>query len=150
MTYRVWQSPTDRLVVRLVRAQQRSQLVHHLLCLRGTDISPKATLGPGLHLKHGGIGVVMHAQTRLGSGVTVYQGVTIGRGDIWRETSPFGGWDIGDDVILCAGAVLIASGPEPLSVGAGTVVGANAVLSQSTGPGEVWAGVPARRVGMRS
>lgn len=35
-------------------------------------------------------------------------------------------------------------------MGAGTVVGANAVLTCSTGPNEIWAGVPARLVGRRS
>jgi serine O-acetyltransferase len=36
-----------------------------------------------------------------------------------------------------------------LQVGRGTVVAANAVLLNSTGEAEIWAGVPARRVGMR-
>jgi len=31
----------------------------------------------------------------------------------------------------------------------GTVVGANAVLLQSTGENEIWAGVPARCIGQR-
>jgi serine O-acetyltransferase len=36
-----------------------------------------------------------------------------------------------------------------LKVGKGTVVGANAVLLQSTGEDELWAGMPARCVGSR-
>jgi len=36
-----------------------------------------------------------------------------------------------------------------LRVGRGTVVGANAVLLESTGENELWAGVPARKVGLR-
>jgi serine O-acetyltransferase len=36
-----------------------------------------------------------------------------------------------------------------LRVGRGSVVGANAVLLESTGENEIWAGVPARRVGTR-
>jgi serine O-acetyltransferase len=31
----------------------------------------------------------------------------------------------------------------------GTVIGANAVLLDSTEPGEIWTGLPARRVGTR-
>jgi serine O-acetyltransferase len=36
-----------------------------------------------------------------------------------------------------------------LHVGRGTVLGANAVLLDSTGEGETWAGLPARKVGQR-
>ncbi len=36
-----------------------------------------------------------------------------------------------------------------LTIGAGTVIGANAVLTSSTGPGEIWAGSPARKVADR-
>jgi serine O-acetyltransferase len=44
--------------------------------------------------------------------------------------------------------VLYSSGQE-LVVAEGTIVGANAVLRESTGPYEIWAGIPARRVGLR-
>jgi serine O-acetyltransferase len=33
-----------------------------------------------------------------------------------------------------------------LTIGAGTTIGANSVLLESTGPDEVWVGVPAKRV----
>jgi serine O-acetyltransferase len=36
-----------------------------------------------------------------------------------------------------------------LRVGRGTVLGANAVLLESTGEGEVWAGLPAKKAGPR-
>lgn len=53
-----------------------------------------------------------------------------------------------DDAILCAGAKLLF-GEETLVVGKGTIIGANAVLTQSTGEGEIWAGIPAKKIGMR-
>ncbi|MEZ5161563.1 MAG: hypothetical protein R2709_12980 [Marmoricola sp.] len=31
-----------------------------------------------------------------------------------------------------------------LTIGKGTIIGAGSVLNQSTGPNEVWAGIPAR------
>jgi serine O-acetyltransferase len=37
-----------------------------------------------------------------------------------------------------------------LRVGRGTMVGANAVLLESTGEDEIWAGIPARCVGKRA
>jgi serine O-acetyltransferase len=93
---------------------------------------------------------VIHPSTRIGRRVTLFQGVTIGRSDVWveRSASRFDGVDIGDDVWLCAGAKVIG-GHGRLRVGTGTVVGANAVLLQSTGDWEIWAGAPARKVGER-
>ena len=47
--------------------------------------------------------------------------------------------------MVCTGAkVLGADGL--LYLGSGTVVGANAVLTQSTGENEIWAGIPAKMV----
>ncbi len=64
------------------------------------------------------------------------------------EHSQFEGIEIGDDVILAPGCkVLCKTGV--LTVGHGTVIGANAVLLKSTGEYELWAGAPARCVGQR-
>ena len=38
---------------------------------------------------------------------------------------------------------------KKLVVGEGTVIGANAVLTQSTGDWEIWAGIPAKKIGLR-
>jgi serine O-acetyltransferase len=74
----------------------------------------------------------------------------VGRADIYQpiQASKFEGIQIGDDVILSPGCkVLCREGT--LKVGNGTVLGANAVLLQSTGEYEIWAGSPARCVGTR-
>jgi len=41
--------------------------------------------------------------------------------------------------------VVLAAGGETVTIGAGAVVGADAVVTRSIGPGETWAGNPARR-----
>jgi len=142
----------ERLITALVRGQARSRLshvIHPLLILRGTDISPAAAIGARLRLPHGAAGVVIHATTVLGDDVTVYPNVVIGRADIWRGKAPdYAGCVIEDGAIICAGAVVLAK-HGTLRVGRGTVVGANAVLTCSTGDGELWAGAPARKVGVR-
>ena len=76
--------------------------------------------------------------------------MTLGRADIYlpMEESQFQGIVIEDDVILCPGAKVLGK-EGVLTVRRGTVVGANAVLLQSTGEDEIWAGVPARLVGKR-
>ena len=74
----------------------------------------------------------------------------MGRADIHRPMaqSRFEGIVIEDDVILCPGAKVLCK-QGVLRVGRGTVVGANAVLLQSTGENEIWAGGPARCIGQR-
>lgn len=80
----------------------------------------------------------------------IYPGVTLGRADIHRPitASAFEGIVIEDDVILCPGAKILCK-QGIMRVGRGTVVGANAVLLDSTGEMEIWAGVPARLIGRR-
>jgi serine O-acetyltransferase len=36
-----------------------------------------------------------------------------------------------------------------MTIGAGSVIGANAVLLESTGENEIWVGIPAKKKGMR-
>jgi serine O-acetyltransferase len=72
--------------------------------------------------------------------------VTIGRADLWRPASAdFGGVVVEDDAIVGTGAVVLVS-KGTLTLGRGSIVGANSVLTRSTGPGEIWAGNPARRI----
>ncbi|MGQ3294298.1 MAG: hypothetical protein ACT6U0_19060 [Shinella sp.] len=93
---------------------------------------------------------MIHPFTTIKDNVTIYQGVTIGRGDPWipGKQSPSKHVTVEDDVILCAGAKVI-SGVDGVVIGKGTVVGAGAVLTKSTGEYEIWAGVPATRRGER-
>jgi serine O-acetyltransferase len=114
------------------------------------EIPASVQVGADFCLVHGGFGVVIHPATRIGNRVKVYPGVTIGRGDIYRPSreSRFEGVVIEDDVILSPGSKVL-NDAGVLVVAAGTVVGANAVLLESTHENEIWAGVPARRVGQR-
>ena len=138
---------------RLVYARQLpvvGKLFYYLLKLLGAEIPVSVPIGPGFLLQHGGQGVVVHSKAKIGANVRIYQGVTLGRADIYlpMEYSKFEGIEIGDDVILSPGCkVLCKTGV--LTVGKGTVVGANSVLLGSTGEYELWAGSPARCVGQR-
>lgn len=120
------------------------------LRLLGVSIPRSVRIGDGLTLLHGGHGVVIHPRTTIGNNVILHHAVTLGRGDVYvRESnSAMQGIVIGDDVVLGAGAVVVCS-RGTLQVGRGTVVAANAVLTQSTGEWEIWGGVPARRLGPR-
>ncbi len=127
------------------------RLVQEVLALYGMEVPAAAEIGPGLMVFHRGFGTVLHPYTTIGADVTLYNGVTIGRADPWvpQELSLMRRVVLEDGVVVCAGAKIICK-QGVLTVGAGTIVGANAVLTTSTGPNEIWAGLPARRVGTRA
>jgi serine O-acetyltransferase len=126
------------------------RVAYYLLKLLGVEIPRSVPVGEEFELAHGGVGVVIHSRSRIGRGVKIYPGVTLGRADIYRpaEKSRFEGIVIEDNVILAPGCRILCK-EGVLRVGKGTVVGANAVLLESTGEGEIWAGIPARCVGKR-
>lgn len=141
------------LYTRLVYARRLpglGRLAYYLLKLMGSEIPRPVRIGEDFELAHGGFGVVIHPQTVIGDRVKLYPGVTLGRADIYRPAtqSKFGGILVEDDVILAPGAKVLCQEGQ-LRIGRGTVVGANAVLLESTGEYEIWAGMPARCVGRR-
>ncbi len=125
-------------------------LAYYLLKLLGVEIPRAVKVGEELELAHGGFGVVIHPETVIGKHVKIYPGVTLGRADIYRPatSSAFKGIVIEDEAILCPGAKILCK-EGVLRVGRGSVIGANAVLLESTGENEIWAGMPAKRVGTR-
>jgi serine O-acetyltransferase len=140
------------LVTRLIYARRGpfKRAAKELLALYGLEVPAGVTIGRDLRVMHRGFGTVIHPATIIGNRVTIYHGVTVGRSDPWVPASKtrVGAAIIGDDVTLCPGATVVA-GAEGIRVAPGTVLGAGAVLTKDTEPGEIWAGVPARRVGMR-
>lgn len=139
-----------RLVI-LRRSRIFGRLAYLVLKLLGAEIPLSVPVGEGFELAHGGFGVVVHSKSVIGKRVKIYPGVTLGRADIYRPAadSSFEGIVIEDDVILAPGAKVLCK-EGVLVVRRGAVVGANAVLLESTGEDEIWAGIPARCVGKRS
>jgi serine O-acetyltransferase len=125
-------------------------LAYYLLKLLGIEIPRSVCIGNDLELAHGGFGVVIHPHTTIGNHVKIYPGVGTGRSDIYRPSneSQFQGVAIGDDVILSPGCKILGK-EGVLHVARGSVIGANAVLLESTGEDEIWAGIPAKCVGKR-
>jgi serine O-acetyltransferase len=132
------------------RSRLFGKAAYLLLKLLGAEIPRPVRIGRDFLLLHGGFGVVIHPSTIIGDRVRIYPGVTLGRADVQRpiEKSAFRGFEVGDDVILSSGAKVLCK-EGVLHIGRGTIVAANAVLLESTGEGEVWAGIPARCVGKR-
>jgi serine O-acetyltransferase len=126
------------------------RMAYLALKILGAEIPRSVNIGRDFELTHGGFGVVIHPWTRIGDRVKIYPGVTLGRADIYSpiQGSRFEGILIEDDVILAPGAKVLCK-EGLLTVRRGAVVGANAVLLSSTGEREIWAGIPARCLGMR-
>lgn len=96
------------------------------------DIPWSLQAGAGLKLLHG-VGIVINADTTIGSNVTIMQGVTIGG---TQRGIPI----IEDDVIICANATVLGG----VRLGRGSVVGGGAVVLKDVPPGCNVAGNPAR------
>lgn len=141
------------LITRLVYARKLpvfGKLAYYGLKLFGLEVPRPVPVGEALEIAHSGVGIVIHSKAEIGRRVKIYPGVTLGRADVHRPASEskFEKIVIEDDVVLGAGCkVLCQTGV--LRVRRGTVVGANAVLLNSTGENEIWAGIPAKKIGMR-
>ncbi len=125
-------------------------IAYYLLKIFGLELPRSVPVGEDLEIVHGGVGIVIHSKSIIGNRVKIYPGVNLGRADIYRPISEsrFEGIVIGNDVVLSAGCKILCK-EGVLKVGRGTVIGANAVLLESTGDWEIWAGIPAVRVGLR-
>ncbi|MDH5507757.1 MAG: hypothetical protein OEZ02_11110 [Anaerolineae bacterium] len=145
--------PKKDIYARLVYARRWplfGRLAYLALKLLGVEIPLSVEIGTGFYLVHGGFGVVIHPNTKIGDNVKIYPGVTIGRADIHKpiDQSKFEALVVEDDVILSPGSKVLCK-HGVLLVAKGTVLGANAVLLQSTEPNEIWAGIPARCLSRR-
>lgn len=105
--------------------------------LTGIEIHPGATIGRRFFIDHG-MGVVIGETAEVGDDVMLYHGVTLGgrTRDAAGKRHP----TLEDGVTVGAGAKILG----PITIGAGTVVGANAVVNRSTAEDSVLVGVPAK------
>lgn len=102
--------------------------------LTGIEIHPGATIGSGVFIDHGS-GVVIGETAEVGCDVTIYHGVTLGGTSLDHgKRHP----TVGDRVTIGAGAKVLG----PVSVGADSRIGANAVLVRSVERNSVVVGVP--------
>lgn len=100
----------------------------------GVDIPVRTRIEGPLSVHHG-IGLVVHGHARLGSGVTLRQGVTIGA-KAGSTDAPV----LEDDVNVGSGAQIIG----PIRIGAGAQVGAGAVVISDVPANSRAVGNPAR------
>jgi serine O-acetyltransferase len=99
----------------------------------GISIPAQAQIGKGLRIHHFG-GIIMHSETIIGEGCTIYHGVTLGDRGGWG-----GAPRIGNHVMIGAGAKILGG----VTVGDDCRIGANAVVTTSVPPHCLAVGVPA-------
>lgn len=102
----------------------------------GADLPRSVHVGPGLRIPHEARGTVLSPFSQIGAGVTLYHQVTLGVRGRPLDRAPH----LADRSYIGAGAKVIG----PVTVGVGSSVGANAVVTHDVPDGETWVGVPAR------
>ena len=146
--------PPQRLQERLVRMMGRRptrKMAYTGLKLLGVHIPPTVEIGERFRMPHGALGLVIEDWAIIGNNVKIFHGVTLGNADPRPPEHPATNSSVDrfiveDDVVIGAGAKLMRKGGQTLRIGRGAVIGANAVVLSSVPPGEIWAGVPARKV----
>ena len=103
--------------------------------LFNTVVPYTAEIGEGTKFAYGGMGCVVHKDTKIGERVIIGQNMTIGR-SLNPEDYP----TIGSDVYISAGARIIGK----IHVGNNVIIGANAVVNKNVGDNCIVAGVPAK------
>ncbi|MFK3679508.1 serine O-acetyltransferase EpsC [Microbacterium sp. NPDC090218] len=104
--------------------------------LTGIEIHPGAKIGRRFFIDHG-MGVVIGETSEVGDDVMLYHGVTLGGR---TRTSGKRHPTLGDGVAVGAGAKILG----PVTIGAGSVVGANAVVTRDAPADSILVGVPAK------
>jgi serine O-acetyltransferase len=137
----VWALGYHRIAHRLFRSKLYflARVVNHFSrAVTAIDIHPGAAIGHNFFIDHGF--VVIGETAEIGDNVTIYQCVTLG------GTSPDNGVagkrhpTVLDNAIIGSGAQVLG----PITVGKGSRIGANAVVTRDVPEGAVMVGIPAR------
>lgn len=113
-------------------------LSHVTRFLTGIEIHPGATIGHRFFIDHG-MGVVIGETAEIGDNVTLYHGVTLGGTTLEKgKRHP----TLEDNVVVGAGAKILGA----ITIGAGSRIGANAVVVRPVPANSVVVGVPGQAV----
>lgn len=108
-----------------------------------SDISCKASIDGGLNIMHGH-DIVIGSGVIIGKNAKIFNGITLGNKD--TESSLIAQPEIGNNVIISTGAKVLGN----IRVGDFSIIGANSVVIKSIPSKEIWAGVPAKKIGERT
>lgn len=120
------------------------QVLHRLSCqFAGVDISWRTSIGHGFALTHGW-GVVINEDAIIGSNVTVFHGVTLGRRDrISADGVRSVSFPVIEDEVWIGPHAIIVGG---VRIGFGSRIGGGAFVTEDVPPFSVVVGNPAQVV----
>lgn len=101
----------------------------------------EAKLAGPVKLEHYGLATVIHPNVSIGKRVKIFHHVTLASESVIGSGNDI---EIGDDVLIGAGAIVIGRGNQPLRIGNGAVIGAGAVVTRDVEAGQTVVGSPAR------
>ncbi|MGO2067573.1 serine O-acetyltransferase EpsC [Glutamicibacter arilaitensis] len=128
LAHKMWQNPSLKWPARLLSQANRA--------LTGIEIHPGATIGRRFFIDHG-MGIVIGETAEIGDDVMLYHGVTLGGRSLAKvKRHP----TIGDRVVIGAGAKVLG----PITIGADSAIGANAVVVKDAPEGSIVTGIPAQ------
>ncbi len=107
-----------------------------IFLIYNSKIPYQATIGNGTKFGYGGMGVVLHSKSIIGSYCTVCQQVTLGGGNRHYPGVPV----IGNNVYIAKGSIVIGG----ITIGNNVTIGANAVVTKPIPDNAIVAGVPAK------
>ena len=110
---------------------------HMARWLTGIEIHPGAQIAGCVFIDHG-MGVVIGETAEIGSGCTIYHGVTLGGTSLYKGAKRHP--TLGKNVIVGAGAQVLGG----FTVGDGAKIGSNAVVTKPVPAGATAVGNPAR------
>jgi serine O-acetyltransferase len=103
----------------------------------------QANIQRDIKLEHYALGVVVHPNVTIGSNVKIYHNVTLAA-ETWVGSEHR--IVVGDDVVIGAGAIVVARTDTSLYIGAGARIGAGAVVTRDVAAGQTVVGSPARPI----
>lgn len=126
------------------RYKKLSKIFYKRLEKYGVYISYGAKINKSIRFPHP-VGIVIGDGVVTGDGLIVYQNVTIG-GDKVGAQSHKDYPRIGNDVVIYSGATVVGG----ISVGSGSIIGANSVVIKDVAPNTLNVGVPSKSLSKKS
>lgn len=105
--------------------------------IHNSNIPGSSDIGEESVFAYNGIGIVIHANAKIGKNCMIGQGITIGK-QVGKEGVPI----IEDNVYIAAGARIIGG----IKIGHDSIIAPNSVVIKDTEAYSIYSGIPAKKI----